>query len=598
VIGAAALALASTAAAQSRVGVTSATDGDPLGKPPTQAERILKIGIDVQANEVVTTHGNDRAHLVFLDGSSLTVGPNARLTVDKFVYDPNSKTGELALTATQGVFRLVGGKISKTNPITINTPSSTIGIRGGITIFNVSNSRTVANFIFGNNMTVSSQGVSQNVTRAGSFVIANAGATPSPPSLLPPGGLNALVGQLEGGGGSTSGGATGGSSGSGGTGSGGSGGNADSKAQSSGLSSSNSGGTNSGPPANQPGPGNGGGPPNTNSNAITNTVSQSGGAANPQGNATPVQVFTPPTTVTTQTQTGYTNGLIVAQNGGVSTTRVPAVDLSAPSDLSITTTANGSMRTTQATIIVRGLDGTLSSPNATLKLGNASTFLNDSVYGTVDVNRQGTVQPLVGSPTTLQHDTTLVSLAANQQAASPVTPAIPQGFGPGQCECAYQSFGYWTSTVSYNGTYRTGQTDLIVNAPYVVGTVANPLMLPNTQIATYNGGMAGVAQRGTGTPYAANGSMSILFNFGRGTGAVSGTFDTMAFSGAITNTPGTPNVTGSIQMTGGPSVSGPVTGSFFSSPTDPAKYISGAFGVKGNVSGTPYAAGGIFATQR
>ncbi len=526
-IGATALALAGTAAAQSRVGVTSATDGDPLGKPPTAAERILKIGIDVQANEVVTTHANDRAHLVFLDGSSLTVGPNARLTIDKFVYDPNSKTGELALTATQGVFRLVGGKISKTNPITINTPSSTIGIRGGITIFNVSQTRTVANFIFGNNMTVSGQGQSQNVTRPGSFVIVNTGAPPSPPSLLPPGGLTAIVGQLEGGGGSSSGGGTGGSSGSGGTGSGGSGGNADSKAQSSGLSASNSGGAVQDRRGNQPGIG--GGPPNTNSNAITNPVSQSGGAANPQGNATPV--FTPPTTVTTQTQTGYTNGLIVARNGDVSTTRVPAVDLSVPTDFTLQTTA--ATHTAQATIIIRGLDGTLSSPNATLQLGgntSNSTFLNDSVYAiTPDVDqhgtpqpRQGTLQPLVGSPTTLQHTTTLVSLAANQQAASPVTPAIPQGFGPGQCECAYLSFGYWSSTINYTGTYRTGQTDNVLNAPYVVGTVANPVMLPNTQVATYNGGMAGVAQRGTGNPYAAIGNMSIIYNFGRGAGAVSG----------------------------------------------------------------------------
>src|SRR5258708_8303012 len=217
-LGATALALAGTAAAQSRVGVTSATDGDPLGKPPTSAERVLKIGIDVQANEVVTTQANDRAHLVFLDGSSLTVGPNARLTIDKFVFDPNTKTGELALTATQGVFRLVGGKISKTNPITINTPSGTIGIRGGITIFNVSQGRTVSNFIFGNNMTVSGQGQSQHVTRPGSQVIVNSGTPPSPPSLLPPGRLNALVGQLEGGSSSASSG--GGSGGGGGGGSG------------------------------------------------------------------------------------------------------------------------------------------------------------------------------------------------------------------------------------------------------------------------------------------------------------------------------------------------------------------------------------------
>src|ERR1700745_3626806 len=112
-IGMPALSLVGTAQAQSRVAVPWAADGDPLGKPPAENERVLRIGIDVQANEVVTTHGNDRAHLVFLDGSSLTVGPNARLTIDKFVYDPNTQTGELAVNASVGVLRLVGGKISK-----------------------------------------------------------------------------------------------------------------------------------------------------------------------------------------------------------------------------------------------------------------------------------------------------------------------------------------------------------------------------------------------------------------------------------------------------------------------------------------------------
>src|SRR5471032_3019097 len=134
VLAATALGFFGFSDAFARVGVTSATDGDPLGKPPQENERVLRIGIDVNANELITTNANDRAHLVFLDGSSLTVGPNAKLTIDSFVYDPASKTGDLAITATQGVFRLVGGVISKTRPITFKTPSCTTGIRGGITI--------------------------------------------------------------------------------------------------------------------------------------------------------------------------------------------------------------------------------------------------------------------------------------------------------------------------------------------------------------------------------------------------------------------------------------------------------------------------------
>src|SRR5438874_12025967 len=99
--GATALAM-TMGTAQARVGVTSAVDGDPLGKPPTEAERVLRVGIDVQANEVITTKADDRAHLMFLDGTSLTVGPDANLVIDKFVYDPNTKTGDLAITASKG----------------------------------------------------------------------------------------------------------------------------------------------------------------------------------------------------------------------------------------------------------------------------------------------------------------------------------------------------------------------------------------------------------------------------------------------------------------------------------------------------------------
>src|SRR5471030_546718 len=220
-----ALGLLGTVPAVARVGVTSATDGDPLGKPPQEAERVLRIGIDVQANEVIRTGANDRAHLVFLDGTSLTVGPDAQLTIDKFVYDPDTKTGELAINASKGVLRLVGGKISKTNPITITTPSSTIGIRGGITILTIQPTQTTSTFVFGDKMTVHGHGHTENVTRPGSQVTTNVGASPGAPVLAPPGSLGGQMGQLEGtnsGGGNNSGGNQGGNQG---------GGNADQRAQ-------------------------------------------------------------------------------------------------------------------------------------------------------------------------------------------------------------------------------------------------------------------------------------------------------------------------------------------------------------------------------
>jgi hypothetical protein len=190
-------AASSSADAVARVGVTSTTDGDPLGKPPAEPERVLQVGLDIKADEVVTTRNDDRAHLVFLDGSTLTVGSNSRVVIDKFVFDPVSKKGELSLTASAGVFRLVGGKISKTSTIQVTTPSSTIGIRGGISIFAVSASQTVATFVFGQSLTVSGNGFTESVTRPGFQVTTNRGSRPGVPTLVPQGGLASSMGSLE-----------------------------------------------------------------------------------------------------------------------------------------------------------------------------------------------------------------------------------------------------------------------------------------------------------------------------------------------------------------------------------------------------------------
>jgi hypothetical protein len=191
------LALSGMAAAQSKVGVTSATSGDPLGKPPAQAERVLHVGVDVQANEAITTGLSDRAHLVFLDGSSLTVGPQARLTIDKFIYDPATKTGDLAMHVGNGVFRFVGGRISKTRPVSVVTPTAALTIRGGIMLIDVQPTKTVATFVFGVEMTVIANGVKQTVSRPGWQVTTFAGAAPTPPVQATPGSLSPEFAKLE-----------------------------------------------------------------------------------------------------------------------------------------------------------------------------------------------------------------------------------------------------------------------------------------------------------------------------------------------------------------------------------------------------------------
>ncbi len=197
-VGAAVFGLFATAQAQSRIGVTQAIENDPMGKPPGGVDRVLRVGTDVQANEVISTKNDDRAHVVFLDGTTLTVGPNSQMTIDKFVYDPTTQKGELAVNASKGVFRLIGGRISKTAAITVTTPSSTMGIRGGIMVFGVQASATTSIFVYGNSMTVTANGVTQTVTIPGLQVSTPTGGTPGAPTIVVQGSLSAALGALVG----------------------------------------------------------------------------------------------------------------------------------------------------------------------------------------------------------------------------------------------------------------------------------------------------------------------------------------------------------------------------------------------------------------
>jgi hypothetical protein len=191
-------AFAALPATAQTIGVASATSGEPRGTPPAQNERILRVGIDVFANERVRTGANDRAHLVFRDGSALSIGANAELTIDRFVYDPNTQNGDLAFTAARGAFRFVGGAISKKGEVKVTTPAANIGVRGGIVAIQVGNDGSLtATFLFGDSMTVSNPGGISKAIRSGSQIFVPFNGAPFPPIVLPPGSLQAYLALFE-----------------------------------------------------------------------------------------------------------------------------------------------------------------------------------------------------------------------------------------------------------------------------------------------------------------------------------------------------------------------------------------------------------------
>ena len=200
-------AAASALPAQERVGVNTAVNPQATGASPGQAPRRLAIGQDVIFNEHITTAADGQTQLLFVDESSMTVGPKSDLTIDQFVYDPKSGTGKLAMSATRGLLRYVGGKLSKEDgAVTLRTATATLAVRGGAFIAQIDpNGKTEAAFLYGNGLTVSAICAippcpdAETLTRPGFQVtVAGPGAAPSQPAPVPPGQLAQFTQLLDG----------------------------------------------------------------------------------------------------------------------------------------------------------------------------------------------------------------------------------------------------------------------------------------------------------------------------------------------------------------------------------------------------------------
>ena len=189
------------AAAQTRVGVNVAVNLDAVGANPGAAPRRMVIGQPVVYEEHVVTDRAGQTQIVFLDELMMSVGPNSDLVVDRFVYDPQQSTGELAMSATRGVFRYIGGRLSKLEgAVSLRAPASAIGIRGGIFLLELTDSGSLtAIFLYGHALTVTAGGRTEQAIRPGyEITVAGPGAPPSAPFPAAPQTIARLLALLDG----------------------------------------------------------------------------------------------------------------------------------------------------------------------------------------------------------------------------------------------------------------------------------------------------------------------------------------------------------------------------------------------------------------
>ena len=126
-------ALAAVPAAAQNVGVTSAVVNDV--KMNTAANRTPRKAVVrervAMGNDLLTGKGS-RAQILLLDRTTFTMGANARIRVDRFVYDPQRNSSSVGATVGRGAFRFMSGRPTHNarGQSNIQTPTASIGIRG------------------------------------------------------------------------------------------------------------------------------------------------------------------------------------------------------------------------------------------------------------------------------------------------------------------------------------------------------------------------------------------------------------------------------------------------------------------------------------
>ena len=110
------------------IGVISAGIGEIIN----QDNEKLSTGSKIYFGDTIIVREKSSAQILLLDETALTVGEKSELTMDDFVYDPNTKVGKIVSNIKVGTVRIITGEISKQNPdnLEVKVPTGSVGARG------------------------------------------------------------------------------------------------------------------------------------------------------------------------------------------------------------------------------------------------------------------------------------------------------------------------------------------------------------------------------------------------------------------------------------------------------------------------------------
>jgi hypothetical protein len=96
------------------------------------AQRPAATGDLVEQADVLITGPNSSVGITFIDNTRFSAGPNSRIELKQFRFNPTTQEGEFLIDGQQGTLAIVSGQIAKRSPdaMKIKTPTTILGVRG------------------------------------------------------------------------------------------------------------------------------------------------------------------------------------------------------------------------------------------------------------------------------------------------------------------------------------------------------------------------------------------------------------------------------------------------------------------------------------
>lgn len=95
-------------------------------------QRVAMAGDLVEAADLLITGANGSVGATMIDNTRLSAGPNSRIELARFRFDPTSHDGEFVANVQRGTLAVVSGNIAKRAPnaMKVKTPTTILGVRG------------------------------------------------------------------------------------------------------------------------------------------------------------------------------------------------------------------------------------------------------------------------------------------------------------------------------------------------------------------------------------------------------------------------------------------------------------------------------------